>query len=220
MRAQGSIAENISLPYLDTLIAAAKANYPRVKSYEHRVNIAELNVQRAKLDWFNIVSLTYLYNPATNTTLLNPNTGGQTSNNNFLVNGYQVGVSTSIGSILEKPGAVKTAREQLEIAKNEQDEYSLNLEAMVKQRYFVYLEQAELLKWRSKSLETAESAVQDSKYKFEKGEVTFEVYNRVLGNYSNAVQMKIEAEGLFLVAKSSLEEIIGTKLDKLNNGIQ
>jgi outer membrane protein TolC len=216
-RAQQSLMQSVSYPFLDTLIAVAKANYPTVRSYQNRVRIAELNVTRTKLDWFNIVSFTYLYNPNSSTTLINPNSQ---ANQSFLLNGYQVGLSTSIGSILEKPGAVKTAREQLEIAKNEQDQYNLTLEALVKQRYFIYIQQSEILKSRAKSFSNAESALQESKYKFEKGEETFEAYNRVLSYHSGVVQLRTEAEGAFLVAKSSLEEIIGTKLDSVKNGVR
>ena len=205
-QAQGSIIKEGSASLLDSFIAAAKANYPRVKAFRSRVNIAEQNVTKAKLDWFNIVSFTYLYNPANSTTLINPN---------LLLNGYQFGVSTSIGNILQRPGEVRNAREMLEIARYEQDEYYVNLEAIVKQRFYLYLQYSEMLKWRTKSVEGAESAVKESKYKFEKGQETFDNYNKALAVYSSNLQLKIEAEGAYLLARTNLEEIVGLKLESI-----
>lgn len=213
---QGSIMQEVSYPFLDTLIAAAKANYPRVKIYQRRVHTAELNVQRNKLDWFNIVYFTYLYNPSNNRTLINQDQ----TNSNLLLNGYQVGVTTSIGTILQKPGAIKMAKDDLDIAELTQEEYLNSLESTVKKLYFSYLQSVEMLKWRSKSLESTESITQEAKYKFEKGEETFDGYTKILDYYRSAVQSKYDAEMGLISAKNGLEEIIGVKLEKLRNGIQ
>jgi outer membrane protein TolC len=194
---------DVSYPYLEKLIAAAKANYPKVKAYQSKLKVAGYNVQKAKLDWFNIVSFTYLYSPNNTPTLVNPT----------FTSGYQVGVSTSIGNILQKPGMIKSAKESYNIAKDDQDEYNLNIEAIVKQRYFAYVQALSILNWRTKDIGNADVTVKDLKYRFEKGEQTFDNYNKAQEFYSNAVQAKITAEGGLLIAKSSLEEIIGEKLE-------
>ena len=203
--AQESMMTEISYPFLEKLIAAAKANYPKAKTFDSRVNIAKLAVQKARQDWFNILSFNYLYSPNNSTTLVNPT----------LLNGYQFGASTSVGNIVQKPGVIKAAREDYKIALLNQEEYNMNLETLVKQRYFAYIQQMTLLNWRTKSLGTTESALTEIKYKFGKGEETFDNYNRAMGSYSTAIQTKIEAEGAFLIAKSNLEEIIGAKLDSI-----
>ena len=203
--AQESMMSEVSYPFLEKLISAAKNNYPKIKAYESRVRISEENIHKAKLDWFNIFTFTYLYSPNNSTTLVNPT----------LLNGYQLGFFTSVGNILQKPGAVKVAREEYNIAKLDQQEYNLNIEAIVKQRYFTYLQHLTILNWRTKTIESAESAVKDLKYKFEKGETTFEEYNKALGYYANSVQFKLESEGAFLIAKANLEEITGKKLEDI-----
>jgi outer membrane protein TolC len=206
VQGQESMIPSVDYIFLDKLIAAAKANYPKTRVNEDRVKLAQLSVQKAKLDWLSVASFTYLYSPNNSTTVLvNPS----------LLNGYQVGFSTSIGTILQKPGLVKAAKVELDIAKSNSLEYDLNLEAIVKQRYFLYVQQTSVLSWRIKSLEGAENTVKDLKYKFEKGLEPFDNYNRAQTAYSSAVQTKIEAEGAFLVAKSSLEEIIGTRLETI-----
>jgi outer membrane protein TolC len=165
-----------------------------------------LRVKNAKLDWLNILSFIYLYSPAAAS-----NSAATTS----FLGGFQTGFSLSIGSILQKPGQVRSTREDLAITKLGKDEYILTLEAQVQQRYFLYRQQQTILNWKTKDLASSESTMKDLKYKFEKGEETFENYNKARTAYSTAVQGKIQAEGAYLLAKSNLEEIIGVKLESV-----
>lgn len=204
--AQQSMMSNVDNVLLDKLIAAAKANYPKMKVAAARVNVAELAVKKAKLDWLNIVTFTYLYSPNNTTTaLVNPS----------LLNGYQFGFSTSVGNILSKPVQIKSAKEEYKIAEFNEEESALNIVAMVKQRYYTYALQLTNLNWRTKSLEGAESSLKEIKYKFEKGIETFDNYNRAQVFYASTIQTKIEAEAAILIAKSNLEEIIGVKLESI-----
>jgi outer membrane protein TolC len=204
-RGQESMMGDISYPFLEKLIAAAKQNYPKFKVYEKKVGEAKINIQKAKLAWFNTLNLTYLYSPTNSVTLVNPTYSG----------GFQFGIFFNIGTLFTNGPNVKVAKEDLKIARLDQDEYNLNLEAIVKERYFLYVQQLSLLNWRIKDMENTESTAKDIKYKFEKGEETFENYNKARAFYSNVVQSKIQAEGTYLVAKSSLEEIIGVPLESI-----
>ncbi|MDR3679408.1 MAG: TolC family protein [Flavipsychrobacter sp.] len=202
---QESMMTEISLPFLDKLISTAKQNYPRVKTYDSKLTIAEYNIKKAKLDWFNIFTLSYLYSPGTANTVV-----GST---NLVLSGYQFGIYTSVGSILQKAPAVKVTREEYKIAQNDKAEYDLSIEAAVKQRYYVYIQQLTVLKIKSQTVADAESSVKLMKYKFEKGEETFDSYNKALMYFDTNLQIKIDGEAALLVAKSSLEELLGVKLE-------
>lgn len=204
---QTSMMTEISIPYLEKLISVAKANYPKMKSYNSQKIIAEYNLRKAKQDWFNIFTLSYLYNPTNNSSVV----GGT----NLLISGYQLGVYTNIGSILQKAPAVKVAREQYKITQNDIDEYNLSLESAVKQRYYVYIQQLTVLKIKAQTVEDAESSVKLMKYKFEKGEETFDAYNKALMYFDTNLQIKIDGEAAVLVAKASLEELLGEKLEDI-----
>jgi len=54
------------------------------------------------------------------------------------------------------------------------------------------------------------------KYRFEKGEENFENYTKALLNVSASKQSIIASEGMVLVAKSALEEIIDKKLEDIH----
>ena len=205
---QESMLSSVDYVFLDKLIAMAKMNYPKMKVSQARVNIAKLNVQKAKMDWLGIFTFTYLYSPAGATSIV-------ASNNSYLLNGYQLGVGTSLGAIIERPTMIKSAKKEYEIAELNLDEYNLSIEATVKQRYYAYIQLQTTLGWRMKVLEGAENTMNTIKLKFEKGVETFDSYNRSQTAYASSVQTKIETEGALLLAKSNLEEIIGAKLESI-----
>jgi len=203
--AQESMMPDVSKTYLDKLVAAAKATYPKMKTYDYRADVAKANIQRSKLSWFDVLSFSFLYSPNNSTTLVNPS----------VLNGYQVGMYVNFGLLMQKGPAMKQARAELEIVKAEKDEYNLNIEALVKQRYYLYIQQLSLLKLRTTAAIDAESTMKEMKYKFEKGEETFQTYNNVLLAYNDHIQSKIETESLLLISKSNLEELLGQKLEDI-----
>ena len=200
-----SMIPDVSYAELDKYIAAAKENYPRVKAFDHRVAAANVNVNKAKLGWFDLFTFSFLYSPNNSTTLVNPS----------ILNGYQLGIFFNLGSLLQKPFLMKQAKEELTVSQFERDEYYINLATMVRQRYFVYIQQLTILKLREQAEQDAETNMEVAKHKFERGEATLDDYNKALSNMSDHTQSKIEGEGALLVAKSSLEELVGKKLEEV-----
>ncbi len=206
-QAQESMMQSISYPLLAKLIDSAKVRYPRMKKYGHKIDVARYEVQMAKLSWFDALTLSYLYNPSTNTT----NTGTTPST---LV-GYQTGIYVNVGQLLGKAPAVRKARVNLDIAHDDLDEYNLNIEQVVKERYFTYVEKLAILTLRTKNATEAENDMKQTRHKYEKGEENFDNFSKMLVISSVANQNKIESEGQLLIAKASLEEIIGGKLEDI-----
>jgi len=207
--AQESIMQDLSYTYLDKLIAVAKENYPKVKMLQARVDYAKADVNKTKVSYLDVFTFSYLYSPSNTVTLLN-----QTSNPNLL-NGYQLGVFMNIGSLVEKPSMVKEAKRELDVVQYEKETDELNLVAEVKKRYYAYLQQMAILRLRAQTMLDAESMMKDMKNKYEKGEETFEEYNKVLIAYSEHNQEKIITESEVLTAKSNLEELLGEKLEDI-----
>jgi outer membrane protein TolC len=195
----------ISYPYLDTLIALAKQNYPRVRTFERRVAAQQQNLKKMKLGWLDVFTFSFLYSPNNSTTLINPS----------ILNGYQLGIFFNLGGLLKNKSMIGQAKEDLKVTEFERDEYYINLASLVKQRYFTYIQQFAILKVRQEAESDAESNMEMFKHKYEKGEVTLDDYNKSLVNLADRVQSKIESEGSVLVAKSSLEELVGKKLEDI-----
>ncbi len=203
--AQESMISSVSDAYVQRLIDTAKKNYPRIEVFNKRIENAQTEVKRAKMGWFDAFSFSWLYSPNNATTLVNPN----------LLNGYQVGMFVNVGSLLQKPATIKKAKTDVEISKAERDEYNLSITALVKQRYYLYVQSLLVLKLKSQALMDVEGSLQQTKYKFEKGEETLESYNKDLVSYEDRIQGKMEAESSLLIAKSNLEELLGTKLESI-----
>lgn len=197
------IQDEVSYEYLEKLIAVARANYPRGAAYQSRVELAEKGIKKARLSYFDIVSFSYLLSPFNRTPALNPN----------MLTGYQFGFFANVGSLLQKPTVIRQARDELKIIEKEKEVYELSLEADVKRRYFEYIKVRALYRVVALSVLDSQSMVEDIKYRFERGEVTFETYNQALLDKINRLQTKVSYAGDVLIAKSSLEELLGKKLE-------
>jgi outer membrane protein TolC len=205
LNAQETMMPEVSGTYLNKLIEIAKNNYVIVKSNQKKIDIANINIQKANVAWFDIFSITLNYSP----------TGGYSNLNQPTYSGFQIGVFINFGSLLQKPYLVKIAKEELEVAKlGKQDAINI-LEGEVKARYIKFVQTSVLLRVESKIAIEAESVVKEARYKFEKGEVTFETFTRALIYESDGRKKVIDAEANLLIAKASLETIVGKKISEI-----
>ena len=205
--AQQSIIPDISYLFLEKLIATAKQNYPRVKQLNINKDIAELNVKHQKLSWLDPLSASYF--STSNNQVLN------FTDTRFLINGYQIGASVNVGSFLQKPINIKKSKSELLFANEIANEYALQLESEVKRRYFTYIQAFNNVKLFTKTLQDAEGMKNDIRIRYERGEVTFDIYSQSLITFSTISQSKIESEASMLIAKAALEELIISKIEDI-----
>lgn len=208
--AQESILSEVSYLYMEKLVAAAKANYPRVGSLSNQINVAKSDLSGARLSWLEPLSFQYVArsNQATANTVVDLQTAD-------LLTGYQFGISINPGFLLTKPSQIKKAKEQLKIAQSNQAEYFLQLEAQVKSRYVTLLQFQKSLAPINDMYLTAQSNFENMKIKYQKAEVTFAEYNSASNSLSNALQAKLQMEASYLNAKISLEELTVKKLEEI-----
>jgi outer membrane protein TolC len=206
--AQATIIPDLSDSYINRLIDTAKKNYPRVKTYQNRINIANNNISKTKLGLLSAVTVSYIYQPGTTT--IDP-TNPATS----YFKGFQAGVFLNVGTILSQPYLTRQAKQELLIANNDQDEYFLTLATEVKKRYYVYIQRLAELKLQTKAEQDMESSLKDIKYKFEKGEETFDNYTKTQVQVTDRQASKIAAESGLFSAKADLEELLGTQLENI-----
>lgn len=203
--AQESLSKDLDYAYLDKLIALCRANYPKIKMYQAHVEAAETGVKKAKLSYFDIFNFSYLYNPKNNGTPVSAS---------FPFT-YQFGFFVNIGAIMQKPAMVKQARSELASAEYDKQSFDLNMEAEVKKRYFTYIQKKAVYRVRSNASLDVESMLENVKKRFEMGQETLEKYNQVLVMQTDHAQNLLNSESEVLVAKSSLEELVGQKLEDI-----
>ena len=202
-----SMLDDVSYEYLEKLIAVAKENYPSMKAQQSKIRMAKLSVDDAKLSWFSPVGLSYVYSPKTTLNLENPT----------FFSGYQIGFSLNIATLLKTPIAIKQSKEDLKIANYDLEEAILSQATEVKKRYFNYLLALRVLKLNTQTNLDAQSLLSKLKYKYERSEVEFETFNSALTSAINSTQSKFNAETSYLISKSSLEELLGIKLEQVPN---
>ncbi|SDJ57243.1 Outer membrane efflux protein [Pedobacter sp. ok626] len=205
--AQESIIPEIKYADLDKYIALAKENYPRRKIFETRKEVIKTGIPMAQVSYLDLFSASYFYRPDQKTALdpLNP----------YNVNGFQFSVNLNLGNFLQKPFLVKKAKAEYKISQLEEQEYNTQLEMEVKRRYYDYIQQINQLKIYTQSAQDNKEVNDGLRRKFEKGEVTLDVYSQSRINQSAVSTAKIQVEIAYLKAKDLLEEIIGQKLSEV-----
>ncbi|WP_345951611.1 MULTISPECIES: TolC family protein [unclassified Mucilaginibacter] len=205
VKSQESIVPRVSGEYVDKLVRVAQKNYPEVTARSQQTAIAKNKITQTQVSWLDAFNVSYFYRPNRTVDIVDPN----------LFNGYQLGVSLNLGSLFQKPFATKEAKLEYKVAQLQERQYNLTITALVKERYFAYLEQMGQLRLRTKSYTDAEALVKQLRYKFEKGEAQFDDYQRALILSAEQNQQLIHAEAGVFTTKSALEELLGDKLENV-----
>lgn len=205
LHAQESFIPDISYNYLQKLIDTAKKYYPEVKVRAAQTDIARTSYHQSKTSWLDIITPSYLYNPDKSTNLVTP----------VAFNSYQLAVTVNLGTIIAKPFLIHNAKQAMNIARLQQEEYNTVLTVQVKKLYFAYLSAQAELRMRLKSVQDAQSNAGQMKYKYEKGETTLADYNSVLVTLSTQNAFRIEGELAVFNAKLDLEQVVGKKLEDI-----
>jgi outer membrane protein TolC len=207
--AQNASLIDVSYLFLEKLVAAAKENYPRVQILNSEIKMAKTDLSTAKISWLEPLSFQYVARSnEANLNSVNITTAD-------ILTGYQFGVSFSPTSLFSKPGTIKKAKEQIEIAKLTQAEYFLQLEAIVKSRYFVFLQYQKSLAPANSAYNDAENNYKVIKSKYERGEASFLDFNSASLSFNDALQRKLQLEASYLSSKVALEEYTVTRLENI-----
>ena len=205
IKAQDDIASQINPPLLQKYIDLAKEYYPKRKMYKASELSAKAKIGVAKASYLESLNASYFYRP-NNGTILD-------ATNPYSINGFQFGVNLNLGIFFRTPSLVKQAREEYNSAAYLTKEYDILLETEVKQRYFEYLQGFVDLKVKNQAYIDNKAASDGLRYKFEKGEVSLDVYTKAKSLTSTVGSEKLTSELNMLRAKSALEALIGKKLE-------
>ncbi|MDO8996949.1 MAG: TolC family protein [Sediminibacterium sp.] len=204
LNAQESMIPELSYPFLEKLIYSAKQNYPLMAANLRKVNFANYNLKKAKLSWFDFFTLSAFYSPNTSVTLTNAT-----------LTGVQIGLFINFSNIIQKPTLIKQSKEEVAIAQLTADQYEITLETDVKNRYFKYMQTLTVLRVQNQNAIDIEALYKQIKFKYERGEETLENYTKLMIQNADQKQKIIDAESAVLIAKTTLEELVGKKLEEI-----
>jgi outer membrane protein TolC len=205
--AQESIIGEINYGLLEKYIEAARVNYPKRKLVKAQEDISKAGVTISQLSYLDIFSASYFYRPNDKAAIIAPGTV-----NPYIVNGIQYGININLGNFLQKPFLVKRAKAEYKVAQLQTADYDVSLVTEVKRRYYNYVQMLQELKIRTIKTQDNKSVADNSKRRFEKGEITLDQYNFSRIQLADASTERLQTEVNYLNAKDALEEIIGQKL--------
>ncbi|WP_410221977.1 TolC family protein [Pedobacter sp.] len=203
--AQDDIINQINTPLLQKYVDLAKQNYPKRQMFKSSELSAKAKIGVASATYLEALNVSYFYRPD-NATIIN-------NANPYSINGFQFGVYLNLGMFLRTPSLVKQAKEEYKAATFQTKEYDLILESEVRQKYYEYLQLFNDLKVKAQAYIDNKAASDGLKYKFEKGEVSLDVYSKAKALTSSAQSEKLLTELNLLKAKDTLETLIGQKLE-------
>ncbi|MFC3196178.1 TolC family protein [Parapedobacter deserti] len=208
IQAQESIIRDIDYRYLDTLIALAKKNYPRLKVMQEEEAISKSAYNTSKLTYLDMFNGSYIYRPRNRPAVseLNP----------YFINGYQVSVGVNLAGLIRKPSSVRQAKRSYRIAQLETERFEAELESDVRSAYYSYLQSINMLKLRTQYAQDSKITFDRVQNQFERGEAPVDAYTIARSELSEANSSVIQAEINYLNAKDGLELLIGVKLDSIN----
>lgn len=203
--ADTSVINNDSLSVEEKLVALA-LNSPQYRASENQNKINEYQLKAAKNQWVNLLTLSANFN--------DQNFFAQNQANNVVFPRYFFGLNVPLGTILSRT-TVKSAKQQVEISKYNQEQLARNIRAEILSKYQRYKNYAELILIQNQITDDEEAAYLQSKEKFRNGLITIDVFNVAQKLYnlelSNKLNLKLEQD----LIKIDIERMIGTSLDSV-----
>jgi len=210
VQGQESLIKELDYRYLDTLIALAKQNYPRMKILQEQEAMSRSDFNTSKLTYLEPFNASYIYRPrnAPAVNVINP----------YFINGYQFSVGVNLAGLIRKPISVRQSKRSYQVAQLESEQYEEELENNVKAAYYNYMRSISELKVKTQYAQDSKIMFDRIQRQFEQGEVELETYTAARSELSSAHSAVVQAEVDHLLAKDGLEILIGTKLENINKG--
>lgn len=182
---------------------------PLFSGSNHQNKINELQLKRARNAWTNLLTLSANYNDQTfSKTAQTPNGTA------YVYPKYFFGLNIPIGTLLSKT-EIKSAKEQIEISKDNQAILSRNIRADILTKYKQYKNYEELIIMQSQVVDDEETAFLQAKEKFRNGGITIEAHNTAQKNYNDELAKRMSLQLQQDVLKLEIEKLIGVPLESV-----
>ena len=182
-------------------------NGPRFRESEHRNRINELNLEREKRDWVNLLTISANYNDQS---FAKPINGA------YVYPRYFFGLNIPLGTILSRTD-VKAARESIEISKNNQEQLKRTIRAEVLAKYRQFRALDELISLQAELVNDVQAALLQIEDQFRKGTASLELYTASQRTKNEEAAKLINLQLQQDVVEIEIEQMIGTSLESVIN---
>ena len=203
----------LSSPVNDTAIenrlVALALDGPEYDGSAHLNKINELELKKAKATWLNLLSLSTQLNDQS----FKPQTQvGQVA---YVYPKYFFGITIPLGIIFSQGGTVKTARESLAYAQDQQKVLARQIRANVLTKYKQYKLDEDLIEMESELINDVLAISTQAEDNFKNGTITVDIY---ISAQRTKNEEMVKLKNLQLqrdLVQIDLERMIGTSLDEV-----
>jgi len=188
---------------IEEKLVALALQGPQAKILDHQNKINEYQLKAAQTQMLNLLAFSINYNeqsfkPQTPTSFVYPK--------------YNLGVTIPVGTLFSRT-ATKSARESIEIGKNNKELLKRSIREDVITRYRQYKAIQELIALQSEMLNDVQTELVQAEEKFRKGTITIDAYNAAQKGYNGEraalINLRLEQD----IKKLEIERFIGVKLE-------
>lgn len=177
---------------------------PEVQKTAHQTNIGEYQLKAAQNIWMNLLAFNLNYNEFT--------LAKNTVTTAYVYPRYNVGLTVPLGTIFSRT-AVKSAKENIEIGKNNTELIQRNLREQVLTAYKEYVAYEQLIAIQSELVNDVKTQLAQTEEKFRSGAISMEAYNNAQKNNNTEIAALINLKLQKDLKKLELEKLIGVKLE-------
>lgn len=180
---------------------------PEAKNLDHQNKINEYTLKNAQNQWMNLLAVSVNYNDQS---------FSKYSTTTYVYPKYFFGLTIPLGTLLSRT-QVKSAKESIEIGKNNQEVLRRNIREEVLTKYKEYKAYGELIAIQSQLVNDVQAELVQTEEKFRKGTVTIDVYNGAQKSNNSEMAALINLKLQQEIKKLEIEKMIGVKLETVLN---
>jgi outer membrane protein TolC len=192
-----------SISAIEEKLVALALQGPEAKNLEHQNKINQYTLRNAQNQWLNLLAVSANYNDQS---------FAKNNNTAYVYPKYFFGLTVPLGTILSKT-QVKSARESIEMGKNNQEILRRNVREEVLTKYREYRAYSELIAIQSQLVNDVQAQLVQTEEKFRKGDVTIEAYNTAQKSNNTEMAALINLKLQQDLKKLEIERMIGVKLE-------
>jgi outer membrane protein TolC len=176
---------------------------PGIQKVAHQSKIDEYELKAAQNVWMNILAFHAGFNEYNVTKTASPT---------FVYPRYNLGITVPLGTLFSRT-AVKSAKENIEIGKNDMELAKRNIREQVLTAYKQYMVYEQLIAMQSGLVNDVKTQLAQAEEKFRNGTISLEVYSNAQkannGEMAALLDLRLQQD----LKKLELEKLIGVKLE-------
>ena len=179
---------------------------PAFESAKHQNKINEYQLKNAKNSWLNLLTISTNYN--------DQSFAKKTPQTTYVYPKYFFGLNIPLGTVLSKT-AVKSAKEQVEISKDNEELLSRAIKADIVSKFKQYKTLNELIFYQRQVVDNYQVAFNEATTAFSGNRISIDVYNIASKNYNDELTKLINLQLQQDLLEIEMEKIIGTPLENV-----